>query len=76
MDVRIGVTHTPKEITVEMSDDTDAPALRAEVEAALEGTSAMLWLTDLRGRQVGIPADRIAYVDIGSDGSGNPVGFS
>jgi hypothetical protein len=36
----------------------------------------MLWLTDLRGRQVGIPADRIAYVDIGSDGSTNPVGFS
>ncbi|MBL6927352.1 MAG: DUF3107 domain-containing protein [Acidimicrobiia bacterium] len=76
MDVRIGVTHTPKEITVELDDSADTAAIRADVEAALDGTSKLLWMTDVRGRQVGVPADRIAYVDIGSDGSGNPVGFS
>ena len=76
MDVRIGVTDNPKEIRVELADDTDVAALRSEVDAAVAGGGPMLWLTDVRGRQVGVPAARIAYVDIGVAGSDNPVGFS
>ena len=76
MDLRIGVTNAPKEITVELADDTDVDALRADVDRVIGGEEgAMLWLTDVRGRQVGIPADRIAYVDVGAAGSDNPVGF-
>ena len=76
MDLRIGVTNAPKEITVELADDTDVDALRAEVDRVVGGEEgAMLWLTDVRGRQVGVPADRIAYVDVGAAGSDNPVGF-
>ena len=37
MDVRIGVTNTPKEITVEMADDVDVDGLVAEVEQAVAG---------------------------------------
>ena len=76
MDLRIGVTNAPKEITVELADDTDVAALRADVDRVIGGEEgAMLWLTDVRGRQVGVPADRIAYVDVGAAGSDNPVGF-
>ena len=75
MDLRIGVTDNPKEIRVEMADDTDVAALRSEVDAAVAGGGPMLWLTDVRGRQVGVPAARIAYVDIDAAGSDNPVGF-
>ena len=75
MDVRIGVTNTPKEITIEMADDVDVDGLVAEVEQAVADEGAVLWLTDVRGRQVGVPADRIAYVDVGAAGSDNPVGF-
>ena len=75
MDLRIGVTDNPKEIKVELADDTDVAALRSEVDAAVAGGGPMLWLTDVRGRQVGGPAARIAYVDIGAAGSDNPVGF-
>ena len=76
MDLRIGVTNAPKEITVELADDTDVDALRADVDRGVGGEEgAMLWLTDIRGRQVGVPADRIAYVDVGAAGSDNPVGF-
>ena len=76
MDVRIGVTNTPKEITVELADGTDADAVRADVEAALGGDGAVLWLTDVKGRQVGVPADKVAYVDIGAGSSASPGGFS
>jgi|TARA_B100001013_G_scaffold45238_1_gene23853 hypothetical protein len=76
VDLRIGVTNAPKEITVELADDTDVDALRADVDRVIGGEEgAMLWLTDVRGRQVGVPADRIAYVDVGAAGSDNPVGF-
>ncbi|MEC9427018.1 MAG: DUF3107 domain-containing protein [Actinomycetota bacterium] len=76
MDLRIGVTNAPKEITVELADDTDVDALRADVDRVIGGEEgAVLWLTDVRGRQVGVPADRIAYVDVGAAGSDNPVGF-
>ncbi len=75
MDVRIGVTDNPKEITVELADDIDVDGLVADVESVVGGDGAVLWLTDMRGRRVGVPADRVAYVDIGSDGDTNPVGF-
>ena len=75
MDVRIGVTDNPKEITVELADDIDVDGLVADVESVVGGDGAVLWLTDMRGRRVGVPADRVAYVDIGFDGDTNPVGF-
>ena len=75
MDVRIGVTNTPKEITVELADDVDVDGLVAEVEQAVAGEGAVLWLTDVRGRRVGVPAERIAYVDLGAAGGDRPVGF-
>jgi hypothetical protein len=75
VDLRIGVTDNPKEIRVELADDTDVAALRSEVDAAVADGGPVLWLTDIRGRQVGVPAGKIAYVDIGAPGSDNPVGF-
>lgn len=65
MDVRIGVTQAPREITVEI-DDAARDDLRARVEAALSGATDVLWLDDRRGRQVAVPAAKIAYVELGS----------
>ena len=65
MDVRIGVTQAPREITVEI-DDSGRDELRARVEAVLSGASDVLWLDDRRGRQVAVPAAKIAYVELGS----------
>lgn len=75
MDVRIGVTYTAKEIEVEMADDTDRAELIAAVDGAVSGTSGVLWLTDRRGRTVGVPADRIAYIELGRATSDRRVGF-
>jgi DNA-binding MurR/RpiR family transcriptional regulator len=73
MDVRIGVVHTPKELTVEFEgSETD---ITKAVEAALGGTAPVLWLTDVKGRRVGVPADKIAYVEIDTDGAAKRVGF-
>ena len=74
MDVRIGLTQTPKELEVQLEDNADPADLRAQVEKALADGST-LWLTDRRGRQVGIPTDKLAYVEIGSPDDAHRIGF-
>jgi hypothetical protein len=74
VDVRIGLTQTPKELEVQLGDDADADALRTQVDAALADGST-LWLTDRKGRQVGVPAQKLAYVEIGSPEDGRRIGF-
>ena len=76
MDVRIGVTYTPKEIEVELSDDTDRDQLIATIEDAVSAEAKVLWLTDRRGRRVGVPSSKVAYVEIGAVSGDRRVGFS
>ena len=76
MDVRIGVTYTPKEIEVELGDDADGDKVVKDVEAAISAGKGVLWLTDKRGRRVGVPADKVAYVELGSPAEERRVGFS
>jgi Protein of unknown function (DUF3107) len=76
MDVRVGVTQAPKEIHVELADETDQATVVADVEAALAGGSGVLWLTDRKGRRVGVPAAKLAYVEIGSPSEERRVGFA
>ncbi|CAN5674880.1 DUF3107 domain-containing protein [soil metagenome] len=75
MDVRIGVTYSPKEIDVELGDDADAAKLKTEIDGVLGGSEGVLWLTDRKGRQVGVPVAKVAYVEIGSPSDDRRIGF-
>ncbi len=75
MDVRIGITQTPKEIEVEMPDDADPDRVVADIEKLLETGDGVLWLTDRKGRRVGIPVVKVAYVEVGAPASDRRVGF-
>ncbi len=75
MDVRIGVTYSPKELDLDLGDDVDRAGLAKDIEAALGNESGVLWLTDKRGRQVAIPASKVAYVEIGSPEDERRIGF-
>ena len=74
MDVRIGLIQNAKELEVQLDDDADAGALRKQVDSALKDGST-LWLTDRKGRQVGVAAEKLAYVEIGSPDDGRRIGF-
>lgn len=74
MDVRIGVTDHPREIAIQLPDDTDRDAVKAAIDQALTGASATLWLTDEKGKEVGVAAAKISFVELGPEG-GNPIGF-
>ncbi len=71
MEVKIGVQHAPRELVV----DTDATP--EDIEARLtEAMSAngVFRVNDVKGRSVVVPADKIAYVELGSPTS-STVGF-
>lgn len=75
MDVRIGVTQTPKEIEVELPEGSDADSVAGHIDKALASESGILWLTDRRGRRVGIPAAKVAYVELDTTSDDRRVGF-
>ena len=75
MDVRIGITHSPKEIEVEMPDDVDGDTVVADIEKLLKTGDGVLWLTDRKGRRVGVPVVKVAYVEVGAPASDRRVGF-
>jgi hypothetical protein len=74
VDVRIGIKNTPKELEVLLAEDTDGDAVREHIDKAL-ADGATLWLTDRRGRQYGVPVDKLAYVEIGSSEASRRIGF-
>ncbi|MBI4882774.1 MAG: DUF3107 domain-containing protein [Actinobacteria bacterium] len=75
MDVRIGVTQTPREISIELADDLDRSALKKQIEAALTGAVEVLWLTDKKGRDIAVSAAKIAFVELGASDGERRIGF-
>jgi Protein of unknown function (DUF3107) len=73
MELRIGVVHTPKELNLEL--DGTADELVGAIDKAMADGAAVVWLTDTKGRRVGVPAGRIAYIEIDEDGGNKRVGF-
>jgi len=63
-----------KEIDIDLPADADREKIAKEIELAL-GKDTVLWLTDRKGRRVGIPASRVAYVEFGTPASERVVGF-
>jgi hypothetical protein len=73
MDVSIGVLHTGKELSLEMDGSPDD--VTKQVDAAVGGGAAVLWLNDSKGRRVGVAVDKIAYIEIADDDVHKRVGF-
>jgi hypothetical protein len=72
VEVKIGVQHAPREIALESTQSVEE--IEAAIAEALSGKAEVLSLVDERGRKIMVPADRIAYVEIGAP-SPRKVGF-
>ena len=75
MDIRIGITHAAREISLELDDSVKSESLKKQVEEAVAGKVNVLWFTDKKGKQVAVPTEKIAYVEIGSADSSPRIGF-
>jgi hypothetical protein len=74
VDVRIGITQVPRELELDVADDTREATIAA-IEAALASGEGTLSLQDRKGRTVKVAAAKIAYVEIGGPAEERRVGF-
>jgi hypothetical protein len=72
VEVRIGVQHAARELVLDSTQTTDD--ITQAISEALTGERRILSLTDEHGRRVVVPADKLAYVEIGEPES-RRVGF-
>ncbi len=75
MDLRIGITQTNQVIEVELDDASDRDALKKQIDGALSGTDPVLWVTDRKGRETGIPTSQISWVEVGTVDPDRRIGF-
>ncbi len=71
MEIKIGIQHAARELVVET--DESAETVEQKVDQAVAG-DGLLSLRDTKGRQVLVPAAKLAYVEIGGGVTGQ-VGF-
>lgn len=76
MNVRIGIIQSAKELDLELPDDVDSEKVIDEVMNAVSTASGMVWLTDRKGRRVGVATSKLAYIELAPDTEGRRVGFS
>ncbi|HNI36533.1 MAG TPA: DUF3107 domain-containing protein [Microthrixaceae bacterium] len=76
MDVRIGITHSMRELEVELPEGADREAVKADIAAALADDNGTLWLTDKKGREIAVPVEKISFVELGSGDAPRNMGFS
>ncbi len=72
MDIRIGITNSPREINFESSQT--AQEVENIVATALESDSKFIKLVDSKGKLYIVPVAGIGYIEIGSE-STRRVGF-
>ncbi len=71
MEVRVGVQHAPRELTIESAQSPDEVA---QVVTAALTKGGLLTLVDEKGRRVLVPVDKLAYVEI-AEAESRRVGF-
>lgn len=74
IEIRIGVQDSPKEISLELEETSEDLVKR--INAALASDESLIWVTDRRGKQVGIPANKVTYVEIDPEIPSRSVGFA
>ena len=72
MEVKIGVQFANRELVIESNLSSDE--IEKVVADAIAGDSGVLSLNDNKGRRVIVPADKLAYVELGTPTAGQ-VGF-
>lgn len=73
MRVRIGIAESDRVVELDVDDPA---AYEREIEEAFSGDSALIWFEDAKKRRVGVPRQRIAFVEIETQSELPSVGFA
>lgn len=72
MKARIGIADTGHEVEVEVEDQSD---LAKRLETAYRKGVPILWFRNTKGRDIGIPIGRVAFIEM-IDEPDQSVGFA
>jgi hypothetical protein len=72
VDIKIGITNSPREIAFETTQTADQ--IEQAVSAALADKATHLSLQDEKGRRFIVPVASLAYVEVGAEES-RRIGF-
>jgi hypothetical protein len=75
MEIRIGIVQTARELAIEIEDEQARAAFRASLESALAGGAKVVSVVDSKGREIVLPAEKIAYVEFGAPSGTRRLGF-
>jgi flagellar biosynthesis/type III secretory pathway M-ring protein FliF/YscJ len=71
VEIKIGIQHSAREVSLESTESSET--IETAVKTALD-KGGVLELVDEKGRKILVPADKVAYVEIGEPAS-RRVGF-
>lgn len=72
MEIKIGIRNAARELVLDSTET--AEEIERQVAEAVSSPEAVLNLTDDKGRKIIVPAQALAYVELGPEHS-RPVGF-
>lgn len=75
MEIRIGIVQAVRELVIEIEDEQVRAAFRSSLESALGGGAKVVSVVDSKGREVVLPAEKIAYVEFGAPSGTRRLGF-
>jgi Protein of unknown function (DUF3107) len=75
VDIRIGVSQSMKEIEIDLGD-VDRDKVLADITTTLADEHGTLWLTDKKGRTVGVPSAKVSFIEVGGPVEERRVGFT
>ncbi len=75
MDIRIGISDSPREIDLELPEGTTQDEFIASLEASISSGSSIIWIADKKGHKLGVFASKLSYVEVGATKEERRVGF-
>ncbi len=75
MDIRIGISDSPREMDLELPEGTTQEQFIESLEASISSGSSIVWIQDKKGHRLGVFVSKLAYVEVGATKEDRRVGF-
>ncbi|NNN19613.1 MAG: DUF3107 domain-containing protein [Acidimicrobiaceae bacterium] len=75
MDIRIGISDSPREIDLELPEGITQEEFITSIEASISSGSSIVWIQDRKGHRLGVFASKLAYIEVGATKEDRRVGF-
>ena len=73
MRVRITMSRSPREVEMDIDD---LAGFKSEVSKLYTDEQQIWWLTDIKGKELGLPVEQIGHIEIDTSDQKRHVGFA